>query len=129
MVMLFVTPSPGRAGSLARELESPVEPQKALDLLLKEMTQFYRTLAMFGTDPELITQVFRQVRGSISAWVTFARHRNPSYPVLPVSVYLLLCIYLFVVCRASAQPWPALSPDLHVSNFSFKWTLPPSTVV
>ena len=51
----------GRAGSVARELESPVEPQKALDLLLKEMTQFYRTLAMFGTDPELITQVFRQV--------------------------------------------------------------------
>ncbi|XP_042231898.1 unconventional myosin-Va-like isoform X3 [Homarus americanus] len=51
----------GRAGSLARELESPVEPQKALDLLLKEMTQFYRTLAMFGTDPELITQVFRQI--------------------------------------------------------------------
>ncbi|XP_071515653.1 unconventional myosin-Va isoform X4 [Panulirus ornatus] len=51
----------GRAGSLARELESPVEPQKALDLLLKELTQFYRTLAMFGTDPELITQVFRQI--------------------------------------------------------------------
>ncbi|XP_068247184.1 unconventional myosin-Va-like isoform X2 [Palaemon carinicauda] len=51
----------GRAGSVARELESPVEPQKALDLLLKEMTQFYRTLAMFGTDPELITQVFRQI--------------------------------------------------------------------
>ncbi|KAK4298028.1 hypothetical protein Pmani_029590 [Petrolisthes manimaculis] len=51
----------GRAGSLAREPESPVEPQKALDLLLKEMTQFYRTLAMFGTDPELITQVFRQI--------------------------------------------------------------------
>ncbi|XP_045101361.1 unconventional myosin-Va-like isoform X4 [Portunus trituberculatus] len=51
----------GRTGSVARELESPVEPQKALDLLLKEMTQFYRTLAMFGTDPELITQVFRQI--------------------------------------------------------------------
>ncbi|XP_076051638.1 dilute class unconventional myosin isoform X4 [Oratosquilla oratoria] len=51
----------GRAGSVARELESPVEPQKALDLLLKELTHFYRTLAMFGTDPELITQVFRQI--------------------------------------------------------------------
>ncbi|KAB7505341.1 Afadin [Armadillidium nasatum] len=51
----------GRAGSVARELESPVEPQKALDLLLKELTQFYRTLAMFGTDPEIITQVFRQL--------------------------------------------------------------------
>lgn len=52
---------------MARELESPVEPQKALDLLLKELTQFYRTLAMFGTDPELITQVFRQVRLLIMA--------------------------------------------------------------
>ncbi|KAL7645004.1 UNVERIFIED_CONTAM: hypothetical protein RMT77_004828 [Armadillidium vulgare] len=51
----------GRTGSVARELESPVEPQKALDLLLKELTQFYRTLAMFGTDPEIITQVFRQL--------------------------------------------------------------------
>ncbi|CAL4082348.1 unnamed protein product, partial [Meganyctiphanes norvegica] len=51
----------GRAGSVARELDSPVEPQKALDLLLKEMTHFYRILAMFGTDPELITQVFRQI--------------------------------------------------------------------
>ena len=60
IIRLFV--STGRTGSVARELESPVEPQKALDLLLKEMTQFYRTLAMFGTDPELITQVFRQVR-------------------------------------------------------------------
>lgn len=51
----------GRAGSVARELDSPVEPQKALDLLLKEMTHFYRILAMFGTDPELITQIFRQI--------------------------------------------------------------------
>lgn len=52
-----------------------MEPQKALDLLLKEMTQFYRTLAMFGTDPELITQVFRQVRIIYIFAVIYTGHR------------------------------------------------------
>ena len=60
--MLCLPPCPGRTSSTASELESPVEPHKALDLLLSELTLYYRTLAMFGTDPELITQVFRQVR-------------------------------------------------------------------
>ncbi|KAL7643914.1 UNVERIFIED_CONTAM: hypothetical protein RMT77_005923 [Armadillidium vulgare] len=48
------------ARSLARELESQAKP-KDLDLLLKELKQFYRTLAMFGIESEIITQVFRQL--------------------------------------------------------------------
>ncbi|KAL7643915.1 UNVERIFIED_CONTAM: hypothetical protein RMT77_005924 [Armadillidium vulgare] len=50
----------GLAGSLARELESQVKP-KNLDLLLEELEQFYKTLAMFGIESEIITQVFRQL--------------------------------------------------------------------
>lgn len=49
----------GRKSSSSED--SPDEPKKALDLLLKELTNFYTTLAAFGTDPELVTQVFRQL--------------------------------------------------------------------
>ncbi|KAF2349500.1 Dilute domain [Trinorchestia longiramus] len=55
-------PGPMRGRKSSSSEESPEEPQKALDLLLNELTVFYRTLAAFGTDPELISQVFRQVR-------------------------------------------------------------------
>ena len=51
----------GRSSSLARELESPVDPRMALDVLLKELTAFYRVLSVHGVDPELIEQVFKQV--------------------------------------------------------------------
>jgi myosin-5 len=51
----------GRASSVVREPESPVDIQKALDTLLQELTAFHRSLGFHGVDPELITQVFRQV--------------------------------------------------------------------
>ncbi|KAM7314396.1 unconventional myosin-Va [Ixodes scapularis] len=50
-----------RASSLARDLESPVDPQHALDVLLKELNNFYKVLQLHGVDPELITQVFKQL--------------------------------------------------------------------
>lgn len=51
----------GRASSVVREPESPVDVQKALDTLLQELSAFHRSLGFHGVDPELITQVFRQV--------------------------------------------------------------------
>lgn len=51
----------GRASSVVREPESPVDVQKALDSLLQELTAFHRSLGFHGVDPELIIQVFRQV--------------------------------------------------------------------
>ena len=51
----------GRASSVVREPESPVDVQKALDSLLKELSAFHRSLGFHGVDPELIIQVFRQV--------------------------------------------------------------------
>jgi myosin-5 len=52
----------GRASSVVREPESPVDVQKAMDTLLQELSAFHRTLGFHGVDPELIIQVFRQVR-------------------------------------------------------------------
>ena len=51
----------GRSSSVARELESPVDPQRAMQTLLKELTGFYLTLSMHSVDPELMPQVFKQV--------------------------------------------------------------------
>jgi myosin-5 len=51
----------GRASSVVREPESPVDVQKALDSLLQELSAFHRSLGFHGVDPELIIQVFRQV--------------------------------------------------------------------
>ncbi|PSN35591.1 Unconventional myosin-Va [Blattella germanica] len=51
----------GRASSVVREPESPVDIQKALDTLLQELTAFHRSFGFHGVDPELIVQVFRQV--------------------------------------------------------------------
>lgn len=51
----------GRSSSIARELENPVDPQVALDSLLKELTAFYRVLSLHGVDPELLSQVFKQL--------------------------------------------------------------------
>ncbi|XP_064471543.1 unconventional myosin-Va-like isoform X2 [Ornithodoros turicata] len=50
-----------RASSTARELDSPVDPQRALDVLVKELNNFYKVLLAHGVDPELITQVFKQL--------------------------------------------------------------------
>ncbi|XP_021923468.1 unconventional myosin-Va [Zootermopsis nevadensis] len=51
----------GRASSVVREPESPVDIQKALDTLLQELSSFHRSLGFHGVDPELIVQVFRQL--------------------------------------------------------------------
>jgi len=51
----------GRASSVVREPESPVDVQKALDSLLQELSAFHRSLGFHGVDPELIIQVFRQL--------------------------------------------------------------------
>ena len=49
-----------RSGS-AKEPTSPVDPQEAITLLLRELTQFHQTLQLFGVEPNLVTQAFRQV--------------------------------------------------------------------
>ncbi|XP_022250756.1 unconventional myosin-Va-like isoform X1 [Limulus polyphemus] len=51
----------GRTSSLSRELESPVDPERALDTLQREMNTFFKVLNLHGVDPELITQVFKQL--------------------------------------------------------------------
>nr|CAD7204742.1 unnamed protein product [Timema douglasi] len=51
----------GRSTSVVREIESPVDIQKALDVLLHELKGFHRLLSFHGVDPELIVQVFRQI--------------------------------------------------------------------
>lgn len=51
----------GRSSSIARETESPMDPQRALDSLLKEMGAFFKVLSIHGVDPELITQIYKQL--------------------------------------------------------------------
>ncbi|XP_042909749.1 unconventional myosin-Va isoform X2 [Parasteatoda tepidariorum] len=51
----------GRSSSVAREIESPVDPQAALDTLLREMGVFFKVLSIHGVDPELICQVYKQL--------------------------------------------------------------------
>nr|CAD7595944.1 unnamed protein product [Timema genevievae] len=51
----------GRSTSVVREIESPLDIQKALDVLLHELKGFHRLLSFHGVDPELIVQVFRQI--------------------------------------------------------------------
>nr|CAD7430254.1 unnamed protein product [Timema monikensis] len=51
----------GRSTSVVRDIESPVDIQKALDVLLHELKGFHRLLSFHGVDPELIVQVFRQI--------------------------------------------------------------------
>lgn len=52
----------GRSSSVARELESPcVDARHALDVLQKELSSFYRVLGLHGVDPEIITQIFKQI--------------------------------------------------------------------
>ncbi|KAG8180737.1 hypothetical protein JTE90_004694 [Oedothorax gibbosus] len=51
-----------RSSSVAREPDSPsFDPQAALDGLLKELGAFYKVLSIHGVDPELITQVYKQL--------------------------------------------------------------------
>ena len=51
-----------RASSVSSALDNTPNPEKKLDVLLSELSSFHRILAIFGVDPEVISQVFRQVR-------------------------------------------------------------------
>ncbi|XP_067139175.1 unconventional myosin-Va-like isoform X3 [Centruroides vittatus] len=50
-----------RSSSVARELDSPIDPQRALDILIRELTTFFRILSIHAVDQELIFQVFKQL--------------------------------------------------------------------
>lgn len=49
-----------RSGS-TRDTTSPVDPQEAIAHLLRELTIFHQVLQLYGVDPPLIAQAFRQV--------------------------------------------------------------------
>jgi len=46
----------GWASYVVRELESPVDVEKALDSLLQELSAFHHNFSCHGVDPELIIQ-------------------------------------------------------------------------
>ncbi|KAF0309549.1 Unconventional myosin-Va [Amphibalanus amphitrite] len=50
----------GRAGSSARQLESPVSSEAALDALHSSLKKIHRTLGELGVDPEITAQIFKQ---------------------------------------------------------------------
>ena len=47
--------------SSTRDTTSPVDPQEAIALLLRELTMFHQVLQQYGVDPALVAQAFRQV--------------------------------------------------------------------
>ncbi|KAF8788252.1 unconventional myosin-Va-like isoform X3 [Argiope bruennichi] len=51
----------GRSSSVAREVDAPIDPQAALDGLLRELGAFFKVLSIHGVDPEIITQVYKQL--------------------------------------------------------------------
>jgi len=56
-------PMRGRAGSTGNDLDNPthVDPKEALDRLLVCFTKFHDVLKKHGLDPEIISQIFRQI--------------------------------------------------------------------
>ncbi|GAB6032023.1 myosin I [Chamberlinius hualienensis] len=51
----------GRSSSFALEQDSPVDPQRALDMMLRELNAFYNILSVHGVDPELVSLIFKQI--------------------------------------------------------------------
>ncbi|GFY64185.1 unconventional myosin-Vb [Trichonephila inaurata madagascariensis] len=51
----------GRSSSIAREVDSPIDPQAALDSLIRELGAFFKVLSIHGVDPEIITQIYKQL--------------------------------------------------------------------
>ena len=55
-----------RTGSIAHQNStgsiSPVDPQKALDQLLRQLEEYSQILKTYGVDPDIGEQIFRQVR-------------------------------------------------------------------
>ena len=51
------------SGANANGLEAPthIDPREALDKLLRLLTRFHVTLSKHGLDPEIISQIFKQV--------------------------------------------------------------------
>eukprot|EP00092_Neocalanus_flemingeri_P009668 GFUD01010409.1.p1 GENE.GFUD01010409.1~~GFUD01010409.1.p1 ORF type:complete len:1838 (+),score=622.26 GFUD01010409.1:290-5803(+) len=56
-------PMRGRAGSTGNDLDTPthLDPKEALDGLLTQLTRFHLVLQKHGLDPEIISQIFRQI--------------------------------------------------------------------
>merc|ERR1712181_188451 len=56
-------PMRGRAGSTGTDLDTPshLDPKEALDALLQQLTKFHLVLQKHGLDPEIISQIFRQM--------------------------------------------------------------------
>lgn len=59
----------GRAASVTQDPQSPVGAgpdagRSSLNALMEELSHVHRTLSLHGMDPELITQVFRQVKST-----------------------------------------------------------------
>merc|ERR1719381_313323 len=56
-------PMRGRAGSTGTDLDTPshLDPKEALDALLQQLTKFHLVLQKHGLDPEIISQIFRQI--------------------------------------------------------------------
>ncbi|XP_017772501.1 PREDICTED: unconventional myosin-Va [Nicrophorus vespilloides] len=50
-----------RTSSIAKELESPKSTTKPTTALLQELTSQHKILSFYGVDPEVISQVFRQL--------------------------------------------------------------------
>lgn len=68
-----------RSGSV-KDSTSPVDPQEAISLLLRELTIFHQVLQLYGVDPALVAQAFRQVMlsfrvSNIERKHPLARHR------------------------------------------------------
>ncbi|XP_023346173.1 unconventional myosin-Va, partial [Eurytemora carolleeae] len=53
----------GRAGSVGNDLDGPgnMDPKVALDTLLSCLTRFHSILQKHGLDPEIVSQIFRQI--------------------------------------------------------------------
>ena len=62
-------PMRGRSGSTSEVLDGEVAltPAEALDKLLTSFTRFHAVLQKHGLDPEIISQIFRQIFYSVCA--------------------------------------------------------------
>ena len=61
LIVPAVLENEGIQGLSVNNTGSHSEDKNSLDLLLRELNQYYKILARFGADPEIIAQVFRQV--------------------------------------------------------------------
>ena len=83
-------PMRGRAGSTGTDLDTPshLDPKEALDALLQQLTKFHLVLQKHGLDPEIISQIFRQVPG-----ISFhCSNKSPSSShIFSLKMFYFLC--------------------------------------